>query len=64
MEAGFGQLFVVLAGEGWVAADDSLRVEVKAGDIVMFELAGLSRRLAVPATLTRFTAGRRVGGAW
>ncbi len=36
-EAGFGQLFVILTGEGWVAGDDGLRVEVKAGDIVMFD---------------------------
>lgn len=36
-EAGFGQLFVVLAGRGWVSGDDGLRVEINAGDIVMFD---------------------------
>lgn len=36
-EAGYGQLFIVLAGQGWVAGDDGLRVEISAGDIVMFD---------------------------
>lgn len=36
-EAGYGQLFIVLAGRGWVAGDDGLRVEISAGDIVMFD---------------------------
>lgn len=36
-EAGFGQLFIVLAGAGWVAGDDGTRVEIRAGDIVLFD---------------------------
>lgn len=36
-EAGFGQLFVVVAGEGWVSGDDGVRVEVSSGDVVMFD---------------------------
>jgi quercetin dioxygenase-like cupin family protein len=28
---------VVLAGEGWVSGDDGLRVEIKAGDVVIFD---------------------------
>ena len=29
--AGFGQLFLVIAGEGWVAGDDGVRHAVRAG---------------------------------
>ena len=36
-EAGFGQLFVVLAGRGWVSGDDGNRFQVSAGDVVMFD---------------------------
>jgi len=36
-EAGFGQLFAVLTGSGWVSGDDECRVEVDAGDVVYFE---------------------------
>jgi len=36
-EAGFGQLFVVVAGQGWVAGDDGVRVEIGSGDVVMFD---------------------------
>jgi quercetin dioxygenase-like cupin family protein len=30
-EAGFGQLFVALSGDGWVAGDDGERVPLEAG---------------------------------
>jgi quercetin dioxygenase-like cupin family protein len=36
-EAGFGQLFFVVAGSGWVEGGDARRVEVSAGDAVFFE---------------------------
>jgi quercetin dioxygenase-like cupin family protein len=36
-EAGFGQLFVVLVGSGWVSGADGSRAEVEAGDVVYFE---------------------------
>ncbi|MGH9155171.1 MAG: cupin domain-containing protein [Acidimicrobiales bacterium] len=36
-EAGYAQLFIVLAGHGWVAGNDGLRIEISAGDIVMFD---------------------------
>ena len=36
-EAGFGQLFVILSGSGWVSGDDGRRVEVGTGDVVYFQ---------------------------
>jgi quercetin dioxygenase-like cupin family protein len=36
-EAGFGQLFFVLTGSGWVEGGDGQRAEVSAGDAVFFE---------------------------
>jgi quercetin dioxygenase-like cupin family protein len=33
---GFGQLFVVVEGEGWVAGDDGDRVAVRAGQAAYF----------------------------
>ena len=35
-EAGFGQLFFVVAGRGWVEGGDGRRVEVSAGEAVFF----------------------------
>ena len=35
-EAGYGQLFIVLVGQGWVAGDDGVRTDVSAGDMVLF----------------------------
>ena len=36
-EAGFGQLWIVVEGEGWVVGDDGQRHEVRPGDIAFFE---------------------------
>jgi quercetin dioxygenase-like cupin family protein len=36
-EAGYGQLFIVLAGRGWVSGREGVRVEVDAGDVVLIE---------------------------
>jgi quercetin dioxygenase-like cupin family protein len=36
-EAGFGQLFIVLAGSGWVSGADGSHAEVDVGDVVYFE---------------------------
>jgi quercetin dioxygenase-like cupin family protein len=36
-EAGFGQLFYVVAGRGWVEGGDGRRVDVSAGDAVFFD---------------------------
>jgi quercetin dioxygenase-like cupin family protein len=33
---GFGQLFVVLDGSGWVAGDDGERVSISAGEVAYF----------------------------
>jgi quercetin dioxygenase-like cupin family protein len=35
--AGFGQLFVVVRGEAWVAGDDGVRHTVRAGEAAMIE---------------------------
>lgn len=34
---GFGQLFVVVEGSGWVASSDGHRVELSAGEAAYFE---------------------------
>ena len=36
-EAGFGQLFIVVSGCGWVSGHGEMRVEVATGDVVFFE---------------------------
>jgi quercetin dioxygenase-like cupin family protein len=36
-EAGFGQLFYVVSGSGWIEGGDGRRVDVSAGDAVFFE---------------------------
>jgi quercetin dioxygenase-like cupin family protein len=36
-EAGYGQLFIVLAGHGWVSGREGDRLEVAAGDVVLFD---------------------------
>ena len=36
-EAGYGQLFIVLTGQGWVSGHDGLRAEVAIGDVVLFD---------------------------
>src|SRR5262245_9938620 len=36
-EAGYGQLFIVLDGEGWVSGYDGLRQEISSGDVVLFD---------------------------
>lgn len=36
-EAGFGQLFIVVLGEGWVSGDDGVRVDVSAGDVALID---------------------------
>ena len=36
-EAGFGQLFIVLSGRGWVSGGDGVRAEIGAGDVVLFD---------------------------
>jgi quercetin dioxygenase-like cupin family protein len=36
-ESGYGQLFIVLTGRGWVAGHDGLRAEIGTGDVVLFE---------------------------
>jgi quercetin dioxygenase-like cupin family protein len=36
-EAGYGQLFIVLTGHGWVSGHDGLRAEIGAGDVVLFD---------------------------
>lgn len=35
-EAGFGQLFVVVEGSGWVSGQDDVRTDVSAGDVALF----------------------------
>src|SRR5262245_49845059 len=35
-EAGYGQLLVVLTGQGWVSGHDGLRTMVGSGDVVLF----------------------------
>ena len=35
--AGYGQLFVVVEGRGWVSGQDDVRTEVSAGDVVLFQ---------------------------
>src|SRR5262249_28415339 len=36
-EAGFGQLWIVVEGRGWVAGDDGQRRQVRAGDVAFFD---------------------------
>jgi quercetin dioxygenase-like cupin family protein len=36
-EAGYGQLFVVVEGRGWVFGQDDVRTDVSAGDVVLFQ---------------------------
>jgi len=36
-EAGYGQLFVVVQGRGWVSGQDDVRTEVSTGDVVLFQ---------------------------
>lgn len=36
-EAGYGQLFIVLTGRGWVSGNDGVRAEVTDGDVVLFD---------------------------
>jgi len=36
-EAGYGQLFIVLTGRGWVSGHDGLPTEIGAGDVVLFD---------------------------
>ena len=36
-EAGFGQLWIVVEGKGWVAGGDDRRVEVSSGDVAFVE---------------------------
>jgi quercetin dioxygenase-like cupin family protein len=36
-EAGYGQLFIVLDGCGWVSGRDGARAEIGAGDVVLFD---------------------------
>jgi len=36
-EAGFGQLWIVVDGRGWVAGSDEQRQEVSPGDVAFFE---------------------------
>ena len=36
-EAGYGQLFIVLDGRGWVSGRDGVRAEIGAGDVVLFD---------------------------
>jgi quercetin dioxygenase-like cupin family protein len=36
-EAGYGQLFVVVEGRGWVSGQDDVRTDVCAGDVVLFQ---------------------------
>jgi len=36
-EAGFGQLWIVVEGGGWIAGEDGQRQEVRPGDVAFFE---------------------------
>ena len=36
-EAGYGQLFIVVVGDGWVSGDDGVQVEVRAGDVALID---------------------------
>jgi len=36
-EAGFGQLWIIVEGSGWVAGGDDQRLEVSLGDVAFFE---------------------------
>jgi quercetin dioxygenase-like cupin family protein len=36
-EAGYGQLFVVVEGSGWVSGQDDVRIDVSAGAVVLFQ---------------------------
>ena len=36
-EAGYGQLLIVVTGRGWVSGNDGARVEVGAGDVILFD---------------------------
>jgi quercetin dioxygenase-like cupin family protein len=36
-EAGYGQLLIILTGQGWVSGHDGFRAEVAVGDVVLFD---------------------------
>jgi quercetin dioxygenase-like cupin family protein len=35
--AGFGQLFVLLSGTGWVSGGDGVRIAIRAGEVAAFD---------------------------
>ncbi len=47
-EAGYGQLFGIMTGAGWVSGDDGGRIAVGAGDVVHFERESSCSRSAGP----------------